>query len=200
MTDIKTDSTINIEIGPGSTPLIGLLRDDLRGKGTAIFIDKEESPLKDIKEQADSDLELKIFELDKFNKIHSIQAQASSIPIPDNSCDSILAVNVLGHIKKRFTGRPSYPQANEMASEWFSKVKSGGKIIILETYTPDVNPKDKVVDLFQNEGFELKEEYNKNNLKSIFKRPSNTPGKDHFFVNAIATDTPGSYALVFEKK
>ncbi|HWA51600.1 MAG TPA: hypothetical protein VG895_00915 [Patescibacteria group bacterium] len=190
MADQK-DLDINLEMGPGVTPLLGTLRQDLRGKGPGVLVDRSREALENINPE-----DFEIMRLNEYSGILRVQGNARNIPTPDNSCSSILAVNVMGHIKKRFAGASDHPQIDEIGKSFYEKAKSGGNVIIVETYTPDVSPKIKVIDEFKKLGFELSEEYENGEIKHIFKEES----QKHPFVKAtLAGTTTGKYALVFKK-
>ncbi len=192
MADIK-QTDLNVELGPGLVPILGHLRKDLFGSGPAIFIDANRQSLKNIREDFSSKFPPEIYRVDQFPTALPLQADVKNIPLAPNSCQIIFASNLLGSLKVGIKEVES--EVNKYAKDLYEKIKPGGRIVLLETYSPNIVPENMAERVFTTTGFRVAEQHRGDEIRHIFDNSNAVSVKA--VLDLRSPDL--SYALVLEK-
>lgn len=191
-------SGINIEIGPRTNPRIDWVRDNLKGRGLTVFLDKRYAWQRDLQKNQRSGACGKLL----------IQAAAEEIPLPENSVSLIYAGDFFGaHGQYTIVERTpagNNTKANEIdlemenigsghEKEWARVCKKGGHVVIAETSEP--SNKERIIGQFKKSGFRLIKEYSWREIGKIYKEPYSS------VVSEVSgrTENYRAYSLVFEK-
>lgn len=152
-------SELNVEVGPRDSPKIDWLRDDLRGKGKVLLIEKR---MPWIVNMASNNI---------YPKSKIIQAVGNNLPLKDGSVSMIFASDLYSaHNKYAIDGQGKYTIENigeGLEKEWSRVCKRGGKVIILEFSDPV--EKNGLIKRFDGLGFDLVEDNGPGEVGKIFK-------------------------------
>ena len=193
---MNEEEGLNVEIGPRTDPLVWTLRDDLLAGKDVAYIDINSDWSQSLQSQVKRNVDG--WELSREGtgqKAFVIQGDGGKLPLSADSVGMIFASNLFGaeghgqSLKDRYDRNPLLlPPRSEITKNWFDKLQSGGRVVILENATPP--NVETLKNDFKESGFTLQEEHYGNDVGKIFA---------HKDVSSIYSNNDPSYALVFVK-
>ena len=180
------------------------MRSDLIGDGGAFFVELNRGSATALKKDIDSGSTLSDLSRVKGVEVarQVIIGDVRALPFPESSVNLVFFSNVFGDPRfGRFVGKDnsikncSFDKDFRTVAEEINRVlKKGGKVVILETYTPETSEYDSLIRFFKAVGFKLVENYGGDDVKKIFQ--SGSIAQIAMEDNSLNTK---KYALVFEK-
>lgn len=173
-----TKDNLNVEIGPRDSPLIRELRKDILGGKTVVYLEKRGRWASALKDIVDRDLTPSSYRA-REHKEYIVVADASSLPLEDESVGVIFAANVFGAHGYRTLRGPDAKIEDKpedvgdfakIAEECNRVISKGGKLVILESTTP--YDSRELITVFSKKGFKITEYYKGESIGNVFDEAS----------------------------